>query len=88
VTPQVIAATIERARSAPPGTVALRATYDGAPSHPVALSRAMLPRLATLSGDAGARDLLHGADVMTFEAGRLCNPADVDTPEELEALRT
>jgi molybdenum cofactor cytidylyltransferase len=88
VTPEVIAATIERARSAPPGTVALRATYDGAPGHPVALSRAMLPRLATLSGDAGARDLLHGADVMTFEAGRLCNPADVDTPEELEALRT
>jgi hypothetical protein len=25
---------------------------------------------------------------MTFEAGRLCDPADVDTPEELEALRT
>jgi len=88
VTPQVIAATIERARAAPPGTPALRATYDGAPGHPVALGRAMLPRLATLSGDAGARDLLHGADVMTFEAGRLCDPADVDTPEELEALRT
>jgi CTP:molybdopterin cytidylyltransferase MocA len=88
VTPQVIAAAIERARAAPAGTAALRATYDGAPGHPVVLGRAMLPLLATLSGDAGARDLLDGADVMTFEAGRLCNPADVDTPEELEALRT
>jgi CTP:molybdopterin cytidylyltransferase MocA len=88
VTPQVIAAAIERARAAPAGTAALRATYEGAPGHPVVLGRAMLPRLATLSGDAGARDLLHGAGVMTFEAGRLCDPADVDTPEELEALRT
>jgi CTP:molybdopterin cytidylyltransferase MocA len=88
VTPQVIAAAIERARAAPAGTAALRATYDGVPGHPVVLGRAMLPLLATLSGDAGARDLLGGADVMTFEAGRLCDPADVDTPEELEALRT
>ncbi|HEY0361209.1 MAG TPA: nucleotidyltransferase family protein [Solirubrobacteraceae bacterium] len=88
VTPQVIAAVMDRADSAPAGTVAVRATYDGAPGHPVALGRAMLPRVAQLSGDAGARDLLGGADVRTFEAARLCDPADVDTPEELEALRT
>jgi molybdenum cofactor cytidylyltransferase len=88
VTPQVIAAVMDHAVSAPVVTVAVRATYDGAPGHPVALSRAMLPRVAQLSGDAGARDLLGGADVRTFEAARLCDPADVDTPEELEALRT
>ena len=88
VTPQVIAAVMDRAESAPAGTVAVRATYDGAPGHPVALGRAMLPRVAQLSGDAGARDLLGGADVRTFEAARLCDPTDVDTPEELEALRT
>jgi molybdenum cofactor cytidylyltransferase len=88
VTPQVIAAVMDHAASAPAGTVAVRASYDGAPGHPVALGRAMLPRVAQLSGDAGARDLLGGADVMTFEAARLCDPADVDTPEELEALRT
>jgi molybdenum cofactor cytidylyltransferase len=87
VTPQVIAAVMDHADSAPVGTVAVRATYDGAPGHPVALSRAMLPRLATLSGDAGARDLLDGADVRTFEAARLCDPGDVDTPQDLEALR-
>lgn len=88
VTPQVIAAVVGQAQAAPSGTVAVRATYDGAPGHPVALGRAMLPRLERLSGDAGARGLLGGADVMTFEAARLCDPADVDTPEELEALRT
>ena len=88
VTPQVIAAVTDHAESAPAGTVAVRATYDGAPGHPVALGRAMLRRLAQLSGDAGARDLLGGADVRTFEAARLCDPTDVDTPEELEALRT
>jgi CTP:molybdopterin cytidylyltransferase MocA len=48
----------------------------------------MLARLATLSGDVGARDLLDGPDVRTFEAARLSDPVDVDTPEELEALRT
>jgi molybdenum cofactor cytidylyltransferase len=88
VTPQVIAAVMDHAASAPAGTVAVRASYDGAPGHPVALGRAMLPRVAQLSGDAGARDLLGGADVVAFEAARLCDPADVDTPEELEALRT
>jgi molybdenum cofactor cytidylyltransferase len=88
VTPQVIAAVMDHADSAPAGTTAVRATYDGAPGHPVALGRDMLARLATLSGDVGARDLLGGADARTFEAARLCDPADVDTPEELEALRT
>jgi molybdenum cofactor cytidylyltransferase len=88
VTPQVIAAVMDHAESAPARTTAVRATYDGAPGHPVALGRAMLSRVAHLSGDAGARDLLGGADVRTFEAARLCDPADVDTPEELEALRT
>jgi CTP:molybdopterin cytidylyltransferase MocA len=88
VTPQVIGAVVEAASGAPTGTAAVRAMYDGVPGHPVALGRAMLPRLASLSGDVGARDLLSGADVRTFEAGRLCDPADVDTPEELEALRT
>ncbi len=88
VTPQVIAAVLDEAAGAPAGTAAVRAMYEGVPGHPVALGRAMLPRLASLRGDVGARDLLSGADVTTFEAGRLCDPADVDTPEELEALRT
>jgi CTP:molybdopterin cytidylyltransferase MocA len=88
VTPQVIAAVIEHALSAPAGTTAVRAMYDGVPGHPVALARAMLPEVARLSGDVGARELLGRATVRTFEAAGLCDPADVDTPEELEALRT
>jgi molybdenum cofactor cytidylyltransferase len=88
VTPQVIAAVRDEARGAPVGTVAVRAMYDGVPGHPVALGRAMLPRVAQLSGDVGARELLGSATVRTFEAAGFCDPADVDTPEELEALRT
>ena len=88
VTPQVIAAVMDRADSAPIGTAAVRATYDGVPGHPVALGRAILPHVAALSGDVGARELLGHATVRTFEAARLCDPTDVDTPEELEALRT
>ncbi|MEN3285159.1 MAG: hypothetical protein V7607_6299 [Solirubrobacteraceae bacterium] len=88
VTSQVIAAVADEAASAPAGVEAIRAMYDGVPGHPVALSRAMLPGVAKLRGDVGARELLGGASVRTFEAGRLCDPVDVDTPEELEGLRT
>jgi CTP:molybdopterin cytidylyltransferase MocA len=88
VTPEVIAAVAAEAAGAPAEVAAVRASYDGRPGHPVALGRDMLARLATLSGDVGARDLLDGPDVRTFEASRLSDPADVDTPEELEALRT
>jgi molybdenum cofactor cytidylyltransferase len=88
VTAQVIAAVADAASSAAPDVDAVRAMYDGVPGHPVALSRAMLPRVAELRGDVGARELLGSASVRTFEAGRLCDPADVDTPEELEGLRT
>ena len=88
VTSQVIAAVMDHADSAPIGTAAVRATYDGAPGHPVALGRAILPHVAALRGDVGARELLGHATVRTFEAARLCDPTDVDTPEELEALRT
>jgi molybdenum cofactor cytidylyltransferase len=88
VTPQVIAAVMDQADSAPIGTAAVRATYGGASGHPVALGRAILPHVAALHGDVGARELLGHATVRTFEAGRLCDPTDVDTPQELEALRT
>ena len=87
VTPQVIAAVMDHADSAPIGTAAVRATYDGVPGHPVALGRAILPHVAELRGDVGARDLLGDATVRTFEAAHLCDPGDVDTPQDLEALR-
>jgi molybdenum cofactor cytidylyltransferase len=87
VTPQVIAAVMDHAESAPVGTEAVRATYDGVAGHPVALARAILPHVARLRGDVGARELLGNAAVRTFEAAHLCDPGDVDTPQDLEALR-
>ena len=88
VTAAVIAAVADEAASAPAGVNAVRPTYGGVPGHPVALSRAMLRGVAELRGDVGARDLLGSASVRTFEAGGLSDPVDVDTPEELEGLRT
>jgi molybdenum cofactor cytidylyltransferase len=87
VTPQVIAAVIDRAAGAPPGVAAVRATYGGEPGHPVALGRPIIASIAELRGDVGARELLVRAATRTVEVGRLCRPDDVDTPEDLEVLR-
>jgi CTP:molybdopterin cytidylyltransferase MocA len=88
VTPQVIAAVVDRAAAAPGGVAAVRATYDGEPGHPVALGRPIVAAVAELRGDVGARELLAHVETRTVEVGRLCSPDDVDTPEDLEALRT
>jgi CTP:molybdopterin cytidylyltransferase MocA len=79
ITPDVIAAVIDRLE----GHDAVRATYDGRPGHPVVLARPLLDRVHELHGDAGFRDLLSGPRVRRFEAGHLCDPADIDTREEL-----
>ena len=70
------------ARRSPPCAAArsrdaARATYRGAPGHPVLLGRALLARAGELRGDAGFRDLLEG--VRDVEVGGLADPADVDT---------
>jgi CTP:molybdopterin cytidylyltransferase MocA len=41
--------------------------------------------LLLLTGDRGARDLLRGGP--TIECGKLCSGRDVDTLEDLEAIR-
>jgi CTP:molybdopterin cytidylyltransferase MocA len=67
----------------PPGT---RATFAGRPGHPVVLGREQIDALATVTGDHGARDLLRGG--RTIECGERGEMArDVDTPEDLEAIR-
>jgi CTP:molybdopterin cytidylyltransferase MocA len=58
-----------------------RATYAGVPGHPVVLDRVVLGRISELRGDHGARALLGGC--ATVEAGHLCDPRDVDTPDDL-----
>jgi CTP:molybdopterin cytidylyltransferase MocA len=65
---------------------AVRATYGGVPGHPVLLGRAVLDAVPDLRGDVGARDLLARFRVRTWEAGHLCDPTDIDTPDQLEVL--
>jgi CTP:molybdopterin cytidylyltransferase MocA len=86
VTPEAIEAVIA-AIEAGPGADAVRAAYGGRPGHPVALSRPLLDRVDGLRGDVGARELLRDAKVRDVEAGHLARPDDVDTPEQLEAIR-
>jgi molybdenum cofactor cytidylyltransferase len=78
ITPQLIA----RFLDAPPGA---RATYDGRPGHPVVLGPEQLRALGRLRGDRGGQELLRG--MMTIECGPLESGADVDTPDDLEAVR-
>ncbi|MEA2290957.1 MAG: hypothetical protein QOD55_2954 [Solirubrobacteraceae bacterium] len=88
ITPEAIEAVIaatDAATDPPPDAV--RAEYGGVGGHPVALSRGLLARVAELQGDVGARELLAGATVRAVEARHLASPDDVDTPEELEAIR-
>jgi molybdenum cofactor cytidylyltransferase len=84
VTPEAIEAVMDAARD---DVDAVRASYGGHDGHPVALSRALLDRVDSLRGDVGARDLLRDARVRSVEALHLARPDDVDTPEELEAIR-
>jgi CTP:molybdopterin cytidylyltransferase MocA len=62
-----------------------RAVYDGRPGHPVVLGAEQMAALSRLMGDRGARDLLHGGPVI--ECGHLSSGRDVDTPDDLEAIR-
>jgi CTP:molybdopterin cytidylyltransferase MocA len=62
---------------------AVRATYEGAPGHPILLARTLLDRAGELRGDVGFRPLLERARVLTAEAGHLADPRDVDTREGL-----
>jgi molybdenum cofactor cytidylyltransferase/nicotine blue oxidoreductase len=78
ITPEVIA----RFLDAPPGT---RAIYDGRPGHPVVLGRDHIRAAAQLTGDHGARTLL--GDGPTIECAELSSGRDVDTPDDLEAIR-
>ena len=84
ITPQVIAGVLDH-RS--PRYAAVRATYGGRPGHPVLIERRLFGALRDLRGDVGARDVLADARVKTWECGHLCSADDVDTREELEALR-
>jgi molybdenum cofactor cytidylyltransferase len=62
-------------------------THAGEWGNPVLLSRALFLEIGMLAGDAGARQLLRGrSDVAMIEADGAVR-LDVDTREELRALR-
>lgn len=81
---------LARAADAPADVLALRPTHANRPGHPALFRRALWPKLATLHGEHGARDLwsaLPNASkvlVPTVDAG-VC--ADIDTPDDLSVRR-
>jgi len=87
ITSQVIAMVIDQALAPEGRWRATRATYHGAPGHPVVIPRGLFPRLRELRGDLGAREVLAEIEVREVDASHLCRSDDVDTPEQLEALR-
>jgi molybdenum cofactor cytidylyltransferase len=78
ITPLLIGRFLEE----PAGT---RAVYDGRPGHPVVFGPEQFRALQRLTGDIGARELLRGGP--TIECAELCSGRDVDTPDDLEAIR-
>jgi CTP:molybdopterin cytidylyltransferase MocA len=84
ITPEAIRRVVAARR---PGLDAVRATYGGEPGHPVVLERSLFTHVAALHGDSGARELLQRARVLEVPCDGLGAPDDVDTPDELEALR-
>jgi molybdenum cofactor cytidylyltransferase len=83
VTAQVVAGVIDHHS---PGCDVVRTVYGGRPGHPVLLGRAALARVPELTGDVGARVLFAHLRVRDWEAGHLCDPTDIDTRTELEAI--
>lgn len=83
--PRVTASHIYRLLNAADSSDAVVASSDGhSPKPPAVFGRDQFDFLLTLEGDAGARDLVRaGRHVVTTPAELI----DVDTPEELEALR-
>ncbi|WP_035305882.1 nucleotidyltransferase family protein [Actinokineospora inagensis] len=83
-TPGVTAAAVARlAALAAPDALA-RASYDGAPGHPVLIGRAHWAGVAELAvGDTGARPYLARHPAVDVPCADVADGADADRPEEL-----
>ena len=57
--------------------------FEGVRGHPVAFDASLLPELAALHGDTGARDLIRRLGVKLVAAGDPGVRRDVDTPADL-----
>jgi CTP:molybdopterin cytidylyltransferase MocA len=69
------------------GVDAARATYGGAPGHPVLLEHHLFDRMRDVTGDHGARNLLLSVHTVEVPCDDLGGGEDVDTPAQLDALR-
>lgn len=65
--------------------LAVASGYAGTRGIPALFPASWQARLAALSGDSGARQLLRASEVPVIEAPQLA--LDIDTPEHLRALR-
>lgn len=64
------------------------ARYGGRQGAPAFFHRRLFPRLAGLTGEAGARDLLNGGDLPVAPIDLPALAADLDTPEDLRRWRS
>jgi CTP:molybdopterin cytidylyltransferase MocA len=79
--PLVTSEVIDRMAAEPPGS---RAVYDGVPGHPTVLGPEQIRRAMELRGDVGLRR----ERFRPVEVGRLASATDIDTPADLEAIRS
>ncbi|MDN4471828.1 nucleotidyltransferase family protein [Demequina zhanjiangensis] len=75
--------TVEAARrvidAAEDDVLLARATFDGAPGHPVLISKEhWVPMVASLTGDSGARDYLAAHETLMVDCTDLAGGTDVD----------
>ncbi len=81
--PLIGSTAVARFAGEPPGT---RALWHGRPGHPVVLGPEHLAAIRGLDGDQGARSLLR--DAVGIECADMGGAGlDIDTPEDLEAVR-
>jgi CTP:molybdopterin cytidylyltransferase MocA len=79
--PLIAAQIIDRMTRQPAGA---RALYRGEPGHPGVLGPEHVQKIAALTGDSSAQGLLAGP---TVECSDLGTGRDVDTPDDLGAIR-
>jgi nicotine blue oxidoreductase len=83
-TPGVTAAAVERLRALASPAALARASYDGAPGHPVLIgSEHWAGVAASAVGDAGARDYLRTHSALDVPCGDVADGDDVDHPRDL-----
>ena len=84
--PRLAAASFERVLASRGDGLAVRATYGGLPGHPVLLESDLFGRLRNVTGDHGARNVLHSVGTVEVPCDDLGGGEDVDSPDQLAAL--